>query len=81
MLIASAALLLTAAGYAVLCAVQPFTVCRKCTGTGVRQTSRRGVKLCRRCKGTRYRLRIGRRLHNSGHRVHAAGTRTHRPNL
>ncbi|OIK02330.1 hypothetical protein BIV25_01590 [Streptomyces sp. MUSC 14] len=71
---ASLALLLIAAGYALLCAVQPFARCRKCSGIGVRQ-ARRKVKLCRRCHGDRYRLRLGRRLLNTGRDIHRAGTR------
>lgn len=72
--LASLLTLLTAAGYAVLCAVKPFAPCRKCSGTGVR-TRRRAVTLCRRCHGNRSRLRIGRRLLNNSHTIHAAGTR------
>ncbi|GGW52180.1 hypothetical protein GCM10010503_31470 [Streptomyces lucensis JCM 4490] len=80
MALASLTILLTLAGYAVLCVVKPFAPCRKCSGTGVRQ-ARRTVKLCRRCRGQRYRLRIGRRLHNTGRDIHRAGTRrTHRHN-
>ncbi|MEU9406165.1 hypothetical protein AB0E08_10725 [Streptomyces sp. NPDC048281] len=76
MALASCALLLALAGYAVLCAVRPFTPCRKCSGTGIRQqTGRRKVKLCRRCHGHRYRLRAGRRLLNTGRTVHRDGTR------
>ncbi|GAB3952794.1 hypothetical protein [Streptomyces sparsus] len=75
---ASLALLLTAAGYAALCALSPFARCRKCAGTGIQQ-ARRTVKLCRRCHGHRYRLRIGRRLTNTGRDVHHAGTRPHQP--
>ncbi|MFJ3210189.1 hypothetical protein [Streptomyces flaveolus] len=74
MALASLAVLLILAGYAVLCAVRPFAPCRKCDGTGIRQ-ARRTVKLCRRCRGQRYRLRIGRRLLNTGRDIHRAGTR------
>ncbi|MFI1966768.1 hypothetical protein ACH429_22085 [Streptomyces pathocidini] len=75
MLIASLTALATLAGYAVLCAIQPFTVCRKCHGTGARKVTRHGVKVCRRCHGQRYRLRAGRRLNNHGRRIHHDGTR------
>ncbi|MER6466782.1 hypothetical protein ABT278_40795 [Streptomyces sp. NPDC001228] len=78
MALASCALLLTLAGYAVLCTVRPFAPCRKCAGTGIRQ-ARRKVKLCRRCHGRRYRLRAGRRLLNTGRAVHRDGTRSVRP--
>ncbi|MFJ3600374.1 hypothetical protein ACIPRU_28265 [Streptomyces sp. NPDC090126] len=76
MALASLLILLTTAGYAVLCAVKPFAPCRKCSGIGVR-TRRRAVTLCRRCHGTRARLRIGRRLLNNSRSIHAAGTRPH----
>ncbi|MBA2811809.1 hypothetical protein E0500_031950 [Streptomyces sp. KM273126] len=79
MALASCALLLALAGYAVLCFVRPFAPCRKCSGTGIRQTGRRTVKLCRRCHGRRYRLRAGRRLLNTGRAVHHAGTRRPHP--
>ncbi|MFG2614437.1 hypothetical protein [Streptomyces anulatus] len=74
MALASLLILLTATGYAVLCAVKPFAPCRKCSGTGVR-TRRRAVTVCRRCHGNRSRLRIGRRLLNNSRSIHAAGTR------
>jgi hypothetical protein len=74
MLTASALIAATLAGYALLCAVSPFAVCRKCSGTGLRN-QRRGMKLCRRCRGTRYRLRLGRRLANHAGRIRADGTR------
>lgn len=76
MALASLAVLLTLAGYAALCAVRPFAPCRKCSGTGIRQ-ARRTVKLCRRCRGRRYRLCIGRRLFNTGREIHRAGTKRH----
>ncbi|MFF0745654.1 hypothetical protein ACFYVL_35205 [Streptomyces sp. NPDC004111] len=76
MLLASLAVLLCLAGYAALCAVQPFASCRACDGIGVRHVgNRRKAKVCRRCRGSRYRLRAGRRLTNSARRVHTAGTR------
>ncbi|WP_405193437.1 hypothetical protein [Streptomyces anulatus] len=74
MALASLLILLTTAGYAVLCAVKPFAPCRKCSGIGVR-TRRRTVTVCRRCHGDRARLRIGRRLLNNSRSIHAAGTR------
>ncbi|MFJ2179313.1 hypothetical protein ACIOJG_01690 [Streptomyces anulatus] len=75
MALASLLILLTAAGYAVLCTVKPFAPCRKCSSTGV-HTRRRTVTLCRRCHGHRARLRIGRRLLNNSRTIHAAaGTR------
>lgn len=80
MLLASYALIfLTLASYAALCAARPFAVCRKCRGTGLRDTRRRSMKLCRRCKGHRYRLRTGRRLTNTTRRIHTEGTRPTTP--
>ncbi|MFJ4531087.1 hypothetical protein [Streptomyces nigrescens] len=74
MLAASTLFILAAlAGYALLCAIRPFAACRKCSGTGLRD-ARKGMKLCRRCRGARYRLRAGRRLHNHAQRLHANGT-------
>ncbi len=80
MLAAMAALILTAAGYAALCAIRPFGHCRKCRGTGIRERRtlilhRRSITTCRRCHGKRYRLRVGRRLHNHSRRIHQNGTR------
>lgn len=75
MALASLAILLTLAGYVALCALSPFGPCRKCSGTGIRTVRRRTVKVCRRCRGARYRLRIGRRLLNAGRTIHRAGTR------
>jgi Zn finger protein HypA/HybF involved in hydrogenase expression len=77
LLAASTLILLALAGYAALCTVQPFAPCRACSGTGTRKVTRRGIKLCRRCRGTRYRLRTGRRLTHAGRRLHADGTRHH----
>lgn len=72
--LASLLILLTIAGYALLCTVQPFARCRKCRGTG-RTDTRGGVEICRRCHGARYRLRLARRIHNHAERIHTAGTR------
>ncbi|MFF8292578.1 hypothetical protein ACF068_25555 [Streptomyces sp. NPDC016309] len=80
MLTASALIMATLAGYALLCLVKPFGPCRKCQGTGIRQV-RKGIKVCRRCHGQRYRLRVGRRLLNSSRDIHAAGTRPRRPTI
>ncbi|WP_336318796.1 hypothetical protein [Streptomyces lavendofoliae] len=74
MLTASALILATLAGYALLCAVKPFGLCRKCQGTGIREV-RKGIMTCRRCHGQRYRLRVGRRLLNTGRDIHRTGNR------
>ncbi|RZB18374.1 hypothetical protein StrepF001_14935 [Streptomyces sp. F001] len=61
-------------GYVALCAARPFALCRKCAGTG--KTERFGkARTCPRCRGKKYRLRVGRRLHNAWHRTRQAGTR------
>ncbi|WP_405681243.1 hypothetical protein [Streptomyces sp. NBC_01238] len=72
--LASLLLLLAIAGYAALCMAQPFARCRKCRGTGQTDT-RKGIDTCRRCHGARYRLRLGRRIHNHAERIHTTGTR------
>ncbi|MFC8408536.1 hypothetical protein ACFUG9_33975 [Streptomyces griseoincarnatus] len=74
MLIAMAALILWAGGYAVLCAVKPFAPCRRCRGLG--EIERFGKpRTCPRCRGRRLRLRVGRRAHNAWRRTHQAGVR------
>jgi Zn finger protein HypA/HybF involved in hydrogenase expression len=73
---ASALILITLAVtfcYAGLCAVQPFGTCHKCRPADRKPHGRRGY--CRRCHGTRLRLRIGRRLWNFVHRLYTEGTR------
>ncbi|MFF2074629.1 hypothetical protein ACFVXG_07720 [Kitasatospora sp. NPDC058162] len=63
---AAACLMLVTLCYAVLCAVSPFTTCRKCSGFGATAPGRlrRRPQACRRCHGSGLRLRLGRRLHN-----------------
>lgn len=74
MLIAMAALVLWAGGYAILCAVKPFAACRRCRGLG--KIERFGkTRSCPRCRGQQLRLRVGRRAYNAWRRTHAAGTR------
>ncbi|WP_151485177.1 hypothetical protein [Streptomyces albicerus] len=74
MLLATAALILWLIGYVALFLVQPFARCRRCAGTGERVRGR-SVRTCPRCCGDRYRLRLGRRLHNAWRRTYEAGTR------
>lgn len=74
MWLAMAGLVLWLGGYAVLCAAKPFGPCRKCRGLG--QVERFGkVRMCPRCHGHRFRLRVGRRLHNAWRRTYANGAR------
>lgn len=74
MLTTMAALLLWAGGYTVLCWVKPFAPCRRCRGLG--QVERFGKpRTCPRCRGKRFRLRLGRRAHNAWRRTHEAGSR------
>ncbi|MGW7553790.1 hypothetical protein [Streptomyces rimosus] len=65
--------------YAALCAISPFGNCRKCSGFGFHfKTDRRGRlrpgKVCRRCRGDRKRIRVGRHLYNLAARIHRDGT-------
>lgn len=64
-------LLAVTLGYAALCWVSPFGPCRKCRN----QPPRRAHRYCRRCHGTRLRLRIGRRAYNLARRLLTDGTR------
>jgi len=57
-------------GYLLVCAVWPFTTCRRCHGTGRHRGPLRGVRLCHRCDATGLRLRWGRRAWNSGRRLY-----------
>ncbi|MEW2082352.1 hypothetical protein [Streptomyces sp. NPDC005283] len=80
MLFASLLILAALGCYAVLCAVRPFADCRKCDGIGhqLRQDRKGKTKLgkvCRRCRGKRQRLRIGRRISNAWIRTRDAGAR------
>lgn len=52
-------------GYAAVCTLWPYGICRRCYGAS-RMVTRRGraVRHCRRCRGTGLRLRVGRRLWN-----------------
>nr|WP_203724967.1 hypothetical protein [Streptomyces sp. SID13588] len=66
--------------YGSLCAATPFGNCRKCKGFGYAlKTNRRGQlkpgKTCRRCRGDRKRIRVGRHLYNVAMRLHHDGTR------
>ena len=79
-LAANAFLLLITLGYAALCAVSPFSNCRKCKGFGFHLvTDQRGRlkpgKTCRRCHGDPKRIRVGRHLYNLARRLHRDGTR------
>lgn len=73
MVIAMAALL-ALGWYAVLCAVRPFAPCRRCAGTGAVERFRK-TRPCPRCRGQKYRLRIGRRTRNAWRRTRDAGVR------
>lgn len=59
---------------------EPFSLLRALfgtqdTATNGRRKRRRIRTKCRRCRGSGARLRIGRRLHNSGRRLHHDATR------
>lgn len=72
MLVASAALAAALGYYAALCAVKPFAPCRRCHGTGGILRFRK-PHTCPRCRGKRFRLRVGRRAHNAWRRTRDAG--------
>ncbi|MFJ8309801.1 MULTISPECIES: hypothetical protein [unclassified Streptomyces] len=74
MLTTSGLIVAALAYYAALCWLRPFGPCCKCKGTG-RREARKGPETCRRCRGKRYRLRIGRRIHNAWLRTHSDGNR------
>ncbi|MEN8650609.1 hypothetical protein ABCR94_08220 [Streptomyces sp. 21So2-11] len=79
--LASACLLIVTLGYASLCASSPFGDCRKCKGFGYALTkNRRGQlrpgKTCRRCRGERKRIRVGRHLYNRWLHLYRDGTNT-----
>jgi hypothetical protein len=64
-----------AAYYALACWIYPFTNCPRCHGTGKRRSpSGRNFRLCRRCKATGRRLRLGRRVANWIRHIHDDGT-------
>ncbi|MGW0506064.1 hypothetical protein [Micromonospora sp. NPDC003241] len=62
-------------GYGLVCWVAPFKTCKRCAGTG--QTTTRFLRrprACRRCdRGMR--LRTGRRLYNTFHRLRSEARR------
>lgn len=74
MLIAMTAAALGLLAYTALCMLQPFARCRKCGGDGETH-GWLGTRTCGRCHGHRYRLRVGRRLHNAWRRTYRDGTR------
>lgn len=50
-------------GYVVACLIWPFAACLKCKGGGrFRSPTGKAWRLCRRCKGSGTRVRVGRRL-------------------
>jgi DnaJ-class molecular chaperone len=69
-------LLLLTLGYSLACAVWPFVPCPRCHGSTKRRAPiGRAVRICRRCRGTGLRLRLGRRMWNHLRR-HRTTTRT-----
>jgi hypothetical protein len=54
-----------AGGYAVACWIWPYTSCPKCNGTArIKSPSGKAFRLCRKCKASGRRLRLGRRVFN-----------------
>lgn len=74
MWLAMISLVLWLVSYAALCWAKPFAPCRKCKGAG-ETNSWLGARTCRRCRGHKLRLRVGRRAHNAWRRTRQAGTR------
>jgi len=65
-------LLTVTLGYILACAVWPFVPCPRCHGTAKRRAPLgRAVRICRRCRGTGLRLRLGRRVWNHLRRHHS----------
>lgn len=75
--LATFAVAVVTVGYAVACAVAPWSRCRKCHGTGRRTTRSRRIARawCRRCDGTGLRVRVGRRLWTWINREYREGNR------
>ena len=68
--------LLLAVVYVIECIVWPFAKCPRCHGSGKRgRKDGKVFRLCRRCKTTGRRLRVGRRLWNYVSVVRRAGSR------
>ena len=73
-IVAILAMIVITLGYAMACAVWPFTACRRCGGAGKhRSPSGRAFRYCRRCNGTGARLRIGRKIYNAIRRLYREG--------
>lgn len=78
MLIAAATFLglLISFGYAVVCAMWPFTSCGRCEGSGRKLSpSKKNWRRCKKCKGSGSQVRLGRRfwVWAAGIRKDAAG--------
>lgn len=85
-LTAAGLIVLAAAFYATLCREVPFTICRRCHGSGNRWSTEtphpllgRKVRPCRRCAGVGRHLRTGRALFNYARRIHREATTTTMP--
>lgn len=65
-----------AAVYLAACLIWPFTNCGWCGGGGrKRSPTGKAWRLCRHCKGTGARVRLGRQLWTSVRTTHRKGTR------
>lgn len=61
--------------YAFSCWRWPFADCLKCGGSGkIRNSSGKVFKICKRCKGSAKRLRVGRRAWNRFRGIRERGT-------
>ena len=64
-----------AAYYSLACWLFPFGRCRRCKGAGkLASPSGRHFRLCRRCKHTGLRLRLGRKAYNWLRHMHHDAT-------
>ncbi|MGW7194985.1 hypothetical protein [Streptomyces chryseus] len=80
-LLASVCLIAVTLSYVSLCVSSPFGDCRKCKGFGYalkkdRRGNLRPGKTCRRCRGARKRIRVGRHLYNVWLRLYRDATPT-----
>jgi hypothetical protein len=58
-------LLIVTLGYILTCAIWPYQPCPRCHGTAkLSAPFGRTFRICRRCRGTGLRLRLGRRIWN-----------------
>lgn len=57
-------------GYLGLCLIWPYRACRRCEGMGRFRGPFGGIRMCGPCAGSGLRLRFGRRVINTIHRIY-----------